>query len=55
MGVAGRGDLAAEFLGIELFAPSEREGVGGQKGWRQAMTAVEAGTSRDVQLAWVAA
>jgi hypothetical protein len=31
VGVAGQGDLAAEFLGIELFALLEREGVGRQK------------------------
>jgi hypothetical protein len=31
VGVAGQGDLAAEFLGIELFALLELEGVGRQK------------------------
>jgi len=35
MGVAGQGDLAAEFLGIELFTLLEREGIGRQKGRRR--------------------
>ena len=52
MGVAGQGDLAAEFLGIELFALLEREGVGRQKGWwRQAIDSRRGRHEQDVQLA----
>ncbi len=52
IGVAGQGDLAAEFLGVELLALLEGEGVGRQE--RRRGQAIDSGRGRhqqDVQLA----